>query len=70
MTRQEYRESLGLPDLGLDEKWHCPRCGEYRDRERPDGCRDFDCPDMLRTNGASNAAKTLHTQRRKGRDSV
>lgn len=44
--RLEYRRSLGLPDLGLDEKRACPRCGEERDRERPDGCRDYNCPEL------------------------
>ena len=43
-TRLEYRRSLGLPNLALDEKRACPRCGTDRDRDQPDGCRDFDCP--------------------------
>jgi len=42
--RIEYRRSLGLPNLALDEKRPCPRCGAERDRDTPDGCRDFDCP--------------------------
>lgn len=42
--RLEYRRSLELADLGLDEKVICPRCGEERDRETPMACEDFDCP--------------------------
>lgn len=49
MNRLEYRRSLGLPDLALDEKISCRRCGE--DIEcgcEPDGCRDPDCPFLSR----------------------
>ena len=27
------------------EHMECPRCGAPRDAERPDGCRDWKCPD-------------------------
>jgi hypothetical protein len=43
MDRLEYRRSLGLPNLGLDEKLTCPRCEADCDGE-PDGCRDPHCP--------------------------
>ena len=56
MSRADYRKSLGLPDLGLDEKYECPRCGEDRDRDRPDGCRDPDCPDGSTADAALSEA--------------